>query len=168
MAASPIPGARFFRLHGSPRPGLRQPATLMHTGLTRSPRGGPNVAAAPQPPTRGTLSREAAARSAQVFQDPSSAFEEIQMVRHYRATDAEEKNDDGKAQRSLSHGDADREHREHHAGDIGAETRKRHQIDVDGIQHQLDAEKNAYGVAARHDAEQPDAENDGGERQVRL
>ena len=55
------------------------------------------------------------------------------MVRHYRATDAEEKNDDGKAQRSLSHGDADREHREHHAGDIGAETRKRHQIDVDGV-----------------------------------
>ena len=43
-------------------------------------------------------------------------------------------------------------------GGVAAEPREGDQVDVDGVQHQLDAEQDADGVAARHHAEEADAE----------
>jgi hypothetical protein len=52
--------------------------------------------------------------------------------------------------------------------DIAVEPAERDEVDVDGVEHQLDAEQNADGVAPRDDAEQADRENDRGENQVRV
>ena len=56
--------------------------------------------------------------------------------------------------------------REDHPGDVAVEAGERHQVDVDGVQHQLDAEQDADGVAAREHAEEADGEDDGGEVEV--
>ena len=90
------------------------------------------------------------------------------MIRHHGAPDAEQQDDDGQAHRRFCDGDADGEQGEDHPDLAAAESGERDQVDIDRVEHQLDAEQNADGVASRHDTEQADAEHDGGEYQVRL
>ena len=52
--------------------------------------------------------------------------------------------------------------------DVAVEAREGDQVDVDGVQHQLDAEQDADGVAPRDDAEEADAEEHGGEGEIGL
>ena len=83
-----------------------------------------------------------------------------------RALRAEDEDDDGEPQRHLGHGDGDGERGEDHAHHVGVVAREGDQVDVDGVEHQLDAEQDADGVPPRHHAEEADGEEHRGEREV--
>ena len=51
---------------------------------------------------------------------------------------------------------------------VAVEPAERDEVDVDRVQHQLDAEQDADGVAAGHRAEEADAEDHRGEREIGL
>ena len=90
------------------------------------------------------------------------------MIGHDSTADPEQQDDDGQSHRGFGDGDADREDGKDHPDLAAAESGERDQIDVDRVEHQLDAEQDADRVASRHDTEQADAKHDGGEYEVRL
>src|SRR5258707_2179063 len=111
---------------------------------------------------------KAGASQAQSAKLPDAAMvrlapEEVQVVRHRGAADPVDEDDQGQAQRHLRHRDADGEHGEDHPGDVAQEAGEGHQVDVDRVEHQLDAEQDADGVSPGEHAEQPDAEEHGGQ-----
>src|ERR1700675_1592626 len=95
-----------------------------------------------------------------------SASEEIQVIGDDRALHPEDEDDDRQSQRHLGHGDRNGERGEDHPYHVGVEAREGDQVDVDGVEHQLDAEEDADGVPPRHDAEEADGEEHRGEREV--
>ena len=66
----------------------------------------------------------------------------------------------------LGHGDGDDEQREDDAAQVTGEAREGHQVDVDRVQHQLDAEQDADRVAPGHHAEEPDGEHQRPQREI--
>src|SRR5215510_1566457 len=71
------------------------------------------------------------------------ATEQIEAVRLDGPANAEDRDDDGQPDGDLGDRDRDREEREDQPCHVPAEARERDQIDVDGIEHQLDAEQDA-------------------------
>src|SRR5688572_11637806 len=69
-----------------------------------------------------------------------------------------ERQDDAQADGGLGGRDGDDEYREHLADAVLQLIRKRHQIDVDGVQNQLDRHEDDDDVAAQHDAGDADHE----------
>src|SRR5262245_742992 len=95
------------------------------------------------------------------------ATEQVEAVRLDGPANAEDRDDDGQPDGDLGDRDGDREEREDQTGDVTAEARERDQVDVDRVEHQLDAEQDADRVPARQHAEQADGEDQGGQREVR-
>src|SRR5205085_4602727 len=80
---------------------------------------------------------------------------------------AEEGHQYGQAHRGLGRGDRQHEHREDLAHDVVQIDREGHQVDVDGEQDQLDRHQDDDDVLAVHeDAEDPDGEQDRGDREI--
>src|SRR5437867_155514 len=65
-------------------------------------------------------------------------------------------------------GDRDREEREDQPPEVAVEAGEGHQVDVHGVEHQLDPEQDPDRVAPREDAEEADREDQRGEREVRV
>src|SRR5262249_42113432 len=86
------------------------------------------------------------------------ATEEIEAVRRDGPANAEDRDDDGEPDGDLGDRDGDREEREDQPCHVAAEARECDQIDVDGVEHQLDAEQDADRVPARQHAEEADGE----------
>src|SRR5262249_60120569 len=78
------------------------------------------------------------------------ATEQVEAVRLDGPTNAEDRDDDGQPDGDLGDRDGDREEREDQPGDVAAEARERNQVDVDGVEHQLDAEQDADCRPAPH------------------
>src|SRR5262245_7775681 len=92
--------------------------------------------------------------------------EEVQVVGHGRPPDPEDQDHQRQAEGDLGHRDADREHREHHAAGIAVEARERDEVDVHGVQHELDAEEDPDRVPASGHAEEPDSQQGGGRETI--
>src|SRR6266702_2119719 len=103
------------------------------------------------------------ARRAGSLMRAGSSLEQVQVIGDHGASDAEDQDGDGEAEGDLRHRDADGEEHPHH---VRGEASKGGQVDVDGIEHQLDAEEDADGVPAGDDAEEADGEEDGGEGEI--
>src|SRR5713226_7861011 len=97
-----------------------------------------------------------------------SSSQDVQMIGHHRAPDAEDQDDQGQAQRYLGHGDRNRENGEDHPGRVAAEAGEGDQVDVDGIEHELDAQQDADGIAPGDHAEETGREQDGRQGEVGL
>src|SRR5580692_6665188 len=95
------------------------------------------------------------------------ALHQIDVFDRDRAAVAEIGDQDGEADGRLR-----RRHREHNeridlADDVAEEGRERHQVDVDGEQDELDRHQNNDDVlAVEEDAQDPEREQDRGDRQV--
>src|SRR3989304_1083055 len=92
----------------------------------------------------------------------------MQLIRFHRAPDPEDQNDDGKPQRDLGDGDGNGEQRENQARRIRGVAGEGHQVHVDRVQHQLDAQEDPDGVPPRQDAEEADREQAGRQDQIGL
>src|SRR5882762_8806238 len=90
--------------------------------------------------TAGRSSEVRASRAGSIMRAGSS-LEEVQVIGHHGAPDAEDQDGDGEAEGDLGHRDADGEEREDHPHHVRVEAREGDQVDVDGIEHQLDAEE---------------------------
>src|SRR5688572_20986980 len=156
----PRPGATPSRPCAPATPGPRPGATPPHRGSRSTPPGARGAAADTPLPAPERTARAAGLRRGRAIRRWSSSLQQVEVVRHHGAADPEEKNDDGQAERGLSYCDADGEDRENHSRDIAAESRERDQVDVDRVQHQLDAQQDADGVATGDDAEEANAEDD--------
>src|SRR5262245_24401101 len=116
----------------------------------------------------------AGSRTVASASDPGSLIgarlpsQDVQVIGHCRPPHPEDQDDQGEAESDLGDGDADGEHGEDEPRGVGVEAREGHEVDVDGVQHELDAEQDADGVAAGDDPEEADGEQRGGEREVRL
>src|SRR5215475_14008595 len=95
------------------------------------------------------------------------ATEQVETVCLDGPANAEDRDHDGQPDGDLGDRDGDREEREDQPRHVAAEARERDQIDVDGIEHQLDAEQDADRVPARQHAEEADGEHERGQREVR-
>src|SRR5262245_32065917 len=95
------------------------------------------------------------------------ATEQIEAVRLDGPANAEDRDDDGQPDGDLGDRDGNREEREDEPRHVAAEAREGDQIDVDGVEHQLDAEEDADRVPARQDAEEADGEHERGQGEVR-
>src|SRR6266536_1065693 len=73
---------------------------------------------------------------------------------------------DGEADAHLGGSDGDHEEREHLAGDVTGEGGERDQVDVDGVEHELDREQHEDAVAAREHAVDAAAEEECAQDQV--
>src|SRR5712692_3714955 len=95
-----------------------------------------------------------------------SSLEQVQVIGHHGAAEPEDQDDNGEAERDLRHRDGDGEHGEDHPDHVRVVAREGDQVDVDGIDHELDAEQDANGIPARDDAEEADGEEGGGQREI--
>src|SRR5882762_2990549 len=93
-------------------------------------------------------------------------FEEVHLVGEEGFTIAEEGNDDAKADRGLCSGVGDDEEGKDLSGNVPEVTRKGDEVDVDGIQDQLDGHQDDDHVAARDDSDGTDQEERETEEQV--
>src|SRR5205823_14200355 len=78
---------------------------------------------------------------------------------------AEDEQDDGQAHADLDGGHEDHEQGEDLAHHRVAEGAEGDQVDVDGVEHQLDRHQHQHRVAAGEDAVYADAEQHRGEKQ---
>src|SRR4029450_10397186 len=92
----------------------------------------------------------------------------VEMVGDGGPPHPEDEDHQGEAKRYLRHRDADGEQREHHSHHVAVEAREGNQVDVDGVEHELDTEEDADGVPARDHAEEPDREEHRGEDEIAL
>src|SRR2546426_11287863 len=97
----------------------------------------------------------------------TSAFEQVQVVGVHGPPHPEDRDDDGQSHADFGHRDRDDEQREDQPGQVGLEARERHEVDVDRVQHQLDAEQDADGIPPRQHTEEPDGEDERGQNEVR-
>src|SRR5947207_3266825 len=95
----------------------------------------------------------------------TSAFEQVQVVGVHGPPHPEDRDDDGQSHADFGHRDRDDEQREDQPGQVGLEARERHEVDVDRVQHQLDAEQDADGIPPRQHTEEPDGEDERGVQQ---
>src|SRR5437763_1119172 len=93
--------------------------------------------------------------------------EQVEAVRLDRPPHAEDCDHDREPHGDFRDGDGDREQREDQPGEVAVEARERDQVDVDGVQHQLDPEQDADRVAAGQDPEETDREHERGQDQIR-
>src|SRR5207302_3224148 len=84
-----------------------------------------------------------------------SAPQQVEVVGLDGPAHAEDHDDDGEADRDFGHRDGDGEQREDQPGQVVAKAREGYEVDVHGVEHQLDAEQDADGVLAREHAEEP-------------
>src|SRR5688500_3499001 len=111
------------------------------------------------------ISRNAASGSARTRSGLPT--EEVEAIGVDGPAHAEDDDDEGEADGHFRHRDRDGEHREEQAHGIAVHPREGNQIDVDRVQHELDAEEDPDGVAPGHHAEETDREHEGGDDQVR-
>src|SRR3990170_480122 len=115
----------------------------------------------------GSSRARSAGKAGSVMGERSSS-EDVQVIGDDRALHPEDEDDDRQPQRHLGHGDRDGERGKDHPDHVGVEAREGDQVDVDGVEHQLDAEQDADGVPPRDDTEEADGEEHRGEGQVRA
>src|SRR5690348_17239060 len=96
-----------------------------------------------------------------------SALHPVDVFDRDGAAVAEIDDEDGKADRRFGRRHGEHEHGEDLADEIVEESRERHEIDVDGKQHQLDRHQDHDDVLAiEKDAENAEREEDGGDREI--
>src|SRR5882672_3509654 len=95
------------------------------------------------------------------------APEQVEAVRLDRPPDPEDRDDDRQPDGDLGDRDGDREEREDQPRQVAVESRERDEIDVDRVEHQLDAEQDADRVPACQDSEEADGEHERRQREVR-
>src|SRR6266542_1744126 len=149
MAAARAPAAKSTDRPAAARPCRRSGATTAR--MTKAAAG------------RSRARR--AGRAGSVMGFPST-FEDVQVVGHHRALHPEDEDDDSEAERHLGHRDGNGEGGEDHAHDVGIEAREGDEVDVDGVQHELDAEEDAHGIPPCHHAKEADGEEDGGQGEI--
>src|SRR5581483_6878898 len=92
-------------------------------------------------------------------------LEQVHLVDVDRLAVAVDQDDDRKTDPHLRGGDGDHEQRERLPGEVVQRLRERDQVDVDGVQHELDRHEHEDGVAPRQHAVDTRREQDGGEEQ---
>src|SRR5580700_29862 len=98
---------------------------------------------------------------------PPLAFHQIDVFNRDRTAVAEIGDEDGEPDRGFRRGDRQHDQRIDLADDVAEKRRERHQVDVDGEQDQLDRHQNDDDVlAVEKDAENPEREQDRGDRQI--
>src|SRR6267142_758068 len=95
------------------------------------------------------------------------ATEQVEAVRLDGPADPADRDDDRQPDGDLGDRDGDREEREDQPRHVAAEARERDEIDVDRVEHQLDAEQDADRVPACQDSEEADGEHERRQREVR-
>src|SRR5262245_64670187 len=115
-----------------------------------------------RPPMRPQTTNPAKGSSGSRGISPStiSPLEQVQLVHLNRFLVAEQRDDDGEADRDLAGGDADDEGRERLTRQVGdlPETGEGDEVEVRRVEHQLDRHEDDDRVAAREDAEHADRE----------
>src|SRR5438309_1747259 len=119
---------------------------------------------APEPLRRSgatTASRRKAAKGIPRTRSGSQALastalppQQVEAVRLDGSPDAEDRDDDRQPDGDLGDRDGDREEGEDQPRQVSVEARERDQVDVDGVEHQLDPEQDADRVAAGEDTEE--------------
>src|SRR5437867_9474560 len=95
------------------------------------------------------------------------ATEQVEAVRLDGPANAEDRDDDRQPDRDLGDRDGDGEEREDEPRHVPVEARERDEVDVDGVEHQLDPEQDADCVATGQDTEEADREHERPQDQVR-
>src|SRR5207247_1296541 len=96
----------------------------------------------------------------------ASATEQVEPIGVDGAAHAEDHDDDGEPHGDLGHGDRDREEGEEQPDRIGVQAGEGDEVDVHGVEHELDAEEDPDRVAPREDPEEPDREHKGGDDEI--
>src|SRR5262245_15515570 len=98
---------------------------------------------------------------------PALALHQIDVFNRDRTAVAEIHDKHGKADRGFRGGHRQHQQRKYLPDDVAEEGRERHQVDIDRKQDQLDRHQDDDDVlAVEEDAEDPEREQDGGDRQV--
>src|SRR6266540_134558 len=136
----------------------------------------PTVPTASSAPLRGrrfpnsrTAAKPSAGRSGmiQALRSMSpSALELVDSVEVGTVHVPVDQQDDREAHPHLGGGDRDDEEGEHLARDLLGEGSERDQVDVDGVEHELDGEQDEHAVAAGEHAVHPGAEEERAEDEV--
>src|SRR5206468_2056138 len=126
-------------------------------------RSGPTIASSRNAPKGSARTSSGSPTSRVTALSP----EQVEAVRLDRPPHAEDCDHDREPHGDFRDGDGDREQREDQPGEVAVEARERDQVDVDGVQHQLDPEQDADRVAAGQDPEETDREHERGQDQIR-
>src|SRR2546427_6415634 len=95
----------------------------------------------------------------QTFASITSAPEQVEAVGLHPPPHTEDHDDDRPPHRDLGDRDRDREEREDQPEEVAVESGEGDQIDVHGVEHQLDPEQDPDRAAPREDAEEADREH---------
>src|SRR5687767_2880485 len=95
-----------------------------------------------------------------------SALHQVDLVEIDADPVAVDEQDDGETHADLGGGDGDHEQGEDLSGGVVQPGGERHQVDVHGVQHELDAHEHHDAVAPSQHSVDPDAEQEGGQHQV--
>src|SRR5688572_504268 len=155
-ASPPRPSARMRRARTNDVPMATMPS--QPAGRPERRRGRTRAWA-----TNAANGKARTARAVAVMALPS---QKVEMIGVDRPPYPEDHDHDGQPEADLGHGDGDGEEREDQAHHVAVEAREGYEVDVDGVQHQLDAEQDAHGVAPAQDAEQTDDEDQRGEDEI--
>src|SRR5438105_14132230 len=149
--------ARISRNSGMPRIADSTSAPQVTSWAPRSP-----IARPKKPAINAASSGRKTTRTAN-----ASALHHVDVLDLERAAIAEIDDQDGETDRRLSRRDGQHEHREDLADEIVQDDRKGDEVDVDREQHQLDRHHDDDDVlAVEKNAEDPEREQDCGDRQV--
>src|SRR5438093_1555241 len=125
-------------------------------------RSGPTTASSRNAAKGSARTRSGSATSGVTALPP----QQVEAVRLDRPPHAEDHDDDCESHGDLGDGDGDREQGEDQPQQVAVKAREGNQVDVDGIQHQLDPEQDTDRVAAGQDPEEPDREHERGQDQI--
>src|SRR5271166_3175655 len=96
-----------------------------------------------------------------------SALHQVDIFNRDRTAVAEVDDENGKTDRGLRGGYREHQQRVNLADDVAEMGGERHQVDVDGEQDQFDRHQDDdHVLAVQEDAENPEREQDGGDREV--